>query len=93
VELHNGDDLGTARIQPQACEASCVAIAATIESLPEVPTGDLRRRAVRFAKERGIDYLLVDANYSLALGMREDPARWGMEFIAEQEGNRLYKIK
>jgi len=94
LELHSGDDQGKAHIQPQVCDAGCVAIAATLENLMDAaPAGELRQRAVQFAKERGIDYLLVDRGYPLATGMQQDPARWGMEFIAEQESNRLYKIQ
>jgi hypothetical protein len=72
-----------------------------MENLPDAPYGDLRRGATHFVKEHGIDYLLMDVpkpatadvNVDLSTDMRNDPHRWGLEFVAECDGSRLYRIQ
>jgi hypothetical protein len=68
-------------------------IPATLDKLEDPPWGDLRSLATRKVKARGIDYLLVDDQNWNAADMWKDPPRWGMDFVTERAGNRLYKIR
>jgi len=85
VELHSSHDQGKIEIQ--------LDVAAKLDKLDDPPLGDLRRLATETVKARGIDYLLLDDPYWIAADISKDPARWGLEFIAERAGNRLYRIR
>jgi hypothetical protein len=49
--------------------------------------------ATQTDKGRGIDYLLIDEHSWAAADMQKDAALWGLDFIAERAGNRLYRIQ
>jgi hypothetical protein len=66
---------------------------AKLEKLEDPPLGDLRKLAAQTVKARGIDYLFIDNPYRIAADIRQDPGRWGMEFIADRASNRLYRIR
>jgi hypothetical protein len=94
VELHGSHDQGNIEVHPEACDGSgCVGFPATLDKLDDPPAGDLRSLAGETIKARGIDYLLIDDQNWTAADMSQDPARWGMEFVAERAGNRLYRIQ
>ncbi len=93
VELDVANDQPGVRVHPETCDAgACVPIPTILKTADDPPAADLRPVATRTVKGRGIDYLVVDDGYWTAADMRHDPARWGMEFITERAGNRLYKI-
>jgi hypothetical protein len=85
VELHSSHDQGKIEVQ--------LDVPAKLDKLEDLPAGDLRRVATETVKARGIDYLFIDNPYRIAADIRQDPARWGMEFIADRGGNRLYRIQ
>jgi hypothetical protein len=94
VELDCSHDQPSSDVQLEACDAAqCTAISAKIAKNEEPRPGDLRRVAAQTVKARGIDYLLIDEHSWAAADMQRDPARWGMDFIAERAGNRLYRIQ
>jgi hypothetical protein len=97
VELHDIDVQPKLRVRPEACDGACVAIAATIENLPDAPYGDLRRKATQIVKQHGIDYLLMGIPKTnvgdLGADITTDPHRWGLDFVAECDGSRLYRIQ
>jgi hypothetical protein len=93
VELHCSHDQPAIVVHPEVCGDRCIALPATLEKLEDPPYGDLRPLAIRQFKQHGVDYLLVDDGNWTAADMRADPARWGMEFVAERARNRLYKIQ
>jgi hypothetical protein len=94
VELHSSHDQGKIEVHPERCEGgACIAIPARLDELEDPPAGDLRRLATQTVKARGIDYLFLDDANWTAADMSKDPARWGMEFIADRAGNRLYRIQ
>jgi hypothetical protein len=93
VVLHCAHDPHGVWVHPQSCNAgSCIPIPASLNAYDDPSSGDLRRLAMGTVKARGIDYLVIDDGYWTAADMRRDPARWGMDFITERAGNRLYKI-
>jgi hypothetical protein len=85
VELHSSHDQGKIEIQ--------LDVPAKLDKLEDPPAGDLRRLATETVKARGIDYLFIDNLYRIAEDIGKDPARWGVEFIAERGGNKLYRIQ
>jgi hypothetical protein len=85
VELHSSHDQGKIEVQ--------LDVPAKLDKLEDPPTGDLRKLATQTVKARGIDYLFIDDPYRIAADISKDPARWGMEFIADRAGNRLYRIQ
>jgi len=94
VELHCSHDQPRVEIHPESCDgAVCAPIPARREKVDDPPAGDFRRIATRTVKERGIEYLLIDPTNWTAADMKNDPARWGMDFIAERAGYRLYRLK
>jgi hypothetical protein len=94
VEIHTAHEQWRVAVHPEACDGgACTVIPAKLDKLDDPPINDLRRLATQTVKARGVDYLLVDDPNWTAADMSGDPARWGMEFIAERAGNRLYKIQ
>jgi hypothetical protein len=94
VEIHCSHDQPASDLQLETCDgSSCTAIPARLLKKDDPPASDLRRVAAQTVKERGIDYLLIDEHSWAAADMRKDPARWGLDFIAERAGNRLYRIQ
>jgi hypothetical protein len=85
VELHSSHDQGKIEVQ--------LDVPAMLGKLEDPPPGDLRKLAAQTIKARGIDYLFIDNPYRIAADIRQDPARWGMEFIADRASNRLYRIR
>jgi hypothetical protein len=85
VELHSSHDQGKIEIG--------LDVPARLDKLEDPPAGDLRKLATQTVKARGIDYLFIDNPYRIASDVRQDPERWGMEFIADRGGNRLYRIR
>ncbi len=86
VELHSSHDQRKIEVQ--------LDLPAKLDKLEDPPAGDLRRPGyAKTVKARGIDYLFIDNPYRIAADIRQDPARWGMEFIADRGGNRLYRIQ
>ncbi len=57
------------------------------------PDPNIRREATRELGLRGIHYLLVNDNQAGAKDLREDPEGWGLTFLAESYGARLYRVK
>jgi hypothetical protein len=53
----------------------------------------LRRSATAELKRAGYRYLLVGSHNFGAEDFRRDPAAWGLRFIDEQRGTRLYRIE
>ncbi len=93
IELHCAHDQGNIEVHPEACDGPCVSIPATLDKLEDPPYGDLRLAATRKIKEHGFDFILIDDANWTAADMSKDPRRWGMEFLAERGGDRLYKIQ
>ena len=94
VELHSSHDQWNVDIHPESCDgAICTLIPAKWEKLEDPPAGDFRRIATRTVKAHGIDYFLIDDGNWTATDMKNDPARWGMEFIDERAGSRLYRLE
>jgi hypothetical protein len=85
VELHSSHDQGKIEVQ--------LDVPAKLEKLEDPPLGDLRRLATQTVKARGINYLLIDDPNGIAADVAKDPARWGLEFLAERARNRLYRIQ
>lgn len=90
VELHSSHDQGKIEVH---LDLPARDVPAGLDKLEDPPTGDLRRLAAETVKARGIDYLFIDNPNRMAADIRKDPARWGMEFIADRAGNRLYRIR
>ncbi|MCL6507745.1 MAG: discoidin domain-containing protein [Bryobacteraceae bacterium] len=57
-----------------------------------VPPG-LRRRATEALRQRGIRYLLIHDSDFRAEDFRTRAAEWGLVFLAERAGARLYRIE
>ncbi len=93
VEVDGSQDQSGIAVHPEACDVSCVAIPAKLDKVDDPPYGDLRRLATQQIKRHGIDYLLIDDANWTAADMSKDPSRWGMKFIAERAGDRLYEIQ
>ena len=95
VELHSAHDQSKIEVHIEVCNdgGGCNMIPAKLDKLDDPPVGDLRSLATQTVKARGIDYLLIDDSNWTAADMSKDPARWGMELIAERAGNRLYRIQ
>jgi len=94
VAIYCSHDQPGIQIHPETCDAGdCVPISATLTTVDDPPPDDLRREATRTVKSRGIDYLVFDDGYWTAADITKDPARWGLEFIANRAGNRLYRIQ
>lgn len=94
VELHSSHDQWKIEVHPEVCDGgACTTIPERLDKLEDPPAGDLRRLAARTVKARGIDYLLIDDANWTAADMSADPARWGLEFLAERAHNRLYRIQ
>lgn len=94
VELHGAHDQGNIKVHPEVCDGGgCAAIPARLEQSNDPPAGDLRRLATQTVKARGIDYLVIDDANWTAADMRKDPARWGLEFLAERADDKLYRIR
>jgi hypothetical protein len=85
VELHSSHDQAKIELR--------LDVPARLDKLEDPPAGDLRKLATQTVKARGIDYLFIGNPYRIASDIRQDPARWGMEFIADRGGNRLYRIQ
>jgi len=67
-------------------------IDARLEKVDEPAPGDLRLDATRELRRHGIDYLLIDDGNWVAADIRENPELWGMKFVTERGGNRLYVL-
>jgi hypothetical protein len=60
----------------------------------DLPPGEYdRRAAVQTMAGRGIRYLLMGDDYFAAADIRTDPARWGLELVADRGSARLYRIR
>jgi hypothetical protein len=93
VELRTAQDQGKIEMHPEVCDGECQAIPVKLDKIDVPAPGDLRKLATRAVKARGVDYLFIDDPNWTAADMSKDPARWGLEFIAERAGNRLYRIQ
>jgi hypothetical protein len=93
VELHGSHDEPKIAVHPEACDGACAEIPAKLDKLEDPSAGDLRKLATQTVKARGIDYLLIDDPNRTAADMSGDPARWGLDFIAERARDRLYRIQ
>lgn len=54
---------------------------------------DLRRRATEAVKARGVRYLLIHDSDFRAEDFRTRASEWGLRFLAERAGARLYRIE
>ena len=52
-----------------------------------------RRAAIQTMAGLGIRYLLMGDDYFAAADIRTDPARWGLELVADRGSARLYRIR
>jgi hypothetical protein len=93
VEMLCSHDEPNIDVRIEVCDSGCKPIEAMLEKSDTAPSGDLRRLAAQIVKAHGIDYILVDDANWTAADMSKDPARWGMEFIANRAGNRLYRLQ
>ncbi|HEX4275400.1 MAG TPA: hypothetical protein VHZ74_08610 [Bryobacteraceae bacterium] len=92
VEVLGPHDEGYVKLRLNVCDGQCTDVGAKIEKV-EDPAQDLRLPATRAAKARGIDYFLINDGNWLADDMKKDPARWGLEYIADRGGNKLYRLR
>jgi hypothetical protein len=94
VELYGSHDQWKIEVHPESCDNGvCAVIPAKLDKIDDPPIGDLRRLATQTVKARGIDYLFINDAYRTAADMRKDPARWGLEFIAQRADLGLYRIE
>lgn len=85
VELHSSHDQGKVVVQLDGIDAR-------LEKVDGPAPGDLRLDATRELRRHGIDYLLIDDGNWVAADIRENPELWGMKFVTERGGNRLYVL-
>jgi hypothetical protein len=62
------------------------------ESLQVSISDQARPQAVEAMAARGIRYLLLGDGYFAASDIRANPARWGLELVADRGSARLYRI-
>jgi hypothetical protein len=67
-------------------------IEAKIEKRDLPAVADLRRVATRTVKLRRVDYLVIGDDFTAARDMAADPARWGLELLAQEGATKLYRI-
>jgi hypothetical protein len=62
-------------------------------SIEKLDVPDLRRAAVEQLKHSGIGYVLLFEGDIPAKDIYDHPADWGIEFLGESDGGRLYKLR
>lgn len=95
VRLECSPDQYQVKLKVQGLDAAGVwndlSLLPEISRRPEPPF--LRRSATAELKRAGYRYLLVGSQNFGAEDFRRDPAAWGLRFIDEQRGARLYRIE
>jgi hypothetical protein len=67
-------------------------LSAAVEESDAPPRPGLRRAAIEELKARGIHYMLIGDSDFGALDFKNRRARWGLTFLGEHDGSRLYRL-
>ncbi len=93
VELHCSHDQWKVALTVESCnEDVCRPISSKMEQGDLPGLGDFRRDAIRAVRAHGVEYLLIDDGYLNAADLGGNAALWGLEFVAEGDHRRLYRI-
>ncbi len=92
VEIRCARDQWKIELRLESCDGGdCKVIAGKPRTSVLPPIGDFRLAAMKAVRAHGIDFLLIDKDDPNAADIAVNPARWGLVFIAEAEGRRLYR--